>query len=235
MTLAALAADEQVWIYFEREWANLLSDRGNPPYMHMKEAMPLKGAFEGWEPEARDFLVYGLLGLIMEIGQNPRFRSFTCTIDLVAHKRWKAEKNLPLPERLCARLVFPKAYEWYSSFPDPILDSIDVFFDRNERFMGHIAGDWNNKKTQKTPPIWGLVRTIAPADMRQTPPLQAADMLAWARNRMAVVERNDKFSQLARDILNGPARTFIDLNEKALSSRRFPEGGIVRPLRKPGR
>jgi hypothetical protein len=217
VSLACLAADEDVWKYFEQEWAKILADRGGAKYMHMKEAMPLEDHFKDWRPDDRDSLVQGLTGLLMEVGRHRRFHSFTCTVDMEAHARWRVRNRLPAPARLCARVVFPAVINWYGEFPDIVLDSIDVFFDRNEPFIGHISADWNSKKIRQKFQVWHLVRTIAPAEMKLTPPLQAADMLAWATHRLtrkicptsndivvsrtySLTDRSDRFLSLATDI-----------------------------------
>jgi hypothetical protein len=203
----------------------------------MKEAMPLEGEFKGWSPENRDWLIQGLKDLILEFNQNPRFRVFTCAVDLEAHARWKHQQQHPSPERLCAKILFPRILDWYAGFPDPIVDGIELFFDRNERFMGHIQTDWNNKKLRKRVPMLELIRTIAPAEMRFTPPIQAADMVAWARNRLAVppdslnpfaikpiLSVGDNFSLMANQVFEATDKgQHYTLDETQLATRRFRE------------
>ena len=46
-----------------------------------------------------------------------------------------------------------------------------------------------------------LVRTIAPVAMKQTPPVQVADMVAWSRNRVEK-QTNDKFFAIASLIIH---------------------------------
>jgi hypothetical protein len=242
MTLAAIAADEATWSNFEPQWKYVLEDRGGASYSHMKEAMPLEGIFRGWQPENRDWLIQGLKDLIAEFNHAPKFRVFTCTVDLEAHARWKRQKQHPSPERLCARILFPRILDWYQRFPDPIVDVIEMFFDRNERFMGHIQTDWNNKKLRKRFPMLELIRTVAPAEMRLTPPIQAADMVAWARNRLAVppdslspfaikpvLSVGDNFSLMAKLIyLATDKGQHYTLDETQLATRRFPENNLKR-------
>jgi hypothetical protein len=237
MTLAAIAADEAAWSSFEPQWKYVLGDRGGASYSHMKEAMPLEGTFKGWTPENRDWLIHGLRDLISEFNHMPRFRVFTCTIDLDAHARWKRQKQHPSPERLCARILFPRILDWYVEFSDPILDTLEIFFDQGEPYMGHIQNDWNNKKLRQKLPVLELIRTIAPADMRLTPPIQAADMVAWARNRLAVPSDllsplaikptfsvRDKFSLMAKLIYAATQKgSHYTLDEKQLATRRFPD------------
>ena len=235
ITLAAIAADEKLWLDFESQWKLVLVQRGNAPYAHMKEAMSLEGAFKGWTPFDRNWLIAGLNDLITEFSGRHRFQGFACTVDLEAHERWKRARSLPPPERLCARLIFPKIMDWYGTFPDLIMDSMEAFFDRNEGFMHHISSDWNNPKIRRKYPVWSLIKTIAPAHMKDTPPLQAADMLAWSRNRLANslpssplalkpdLSVTDNFSLIAKLIFSGAKVYHWTINERALATRSFPE------------
>jgi hypothetical protein len=232
MTLAAIAADEMLWEDFEGQWRFVLTDRGNAPYSHMQEAMALEGVFKGWDPKIRDLLVSGLGDLIAEFGHKPKFQVFTCTVDLEAHQRWKVVNRIPSPERLCTRIVFGRVLDWYGEFPDAILGAIEGFFDQNERFMTHLHGDWNNRQVRRRWPVWSLIRTIAAADMRFVLPLQAADMIAWARNRLASDRRTsrlaikpqlsvyDHFSVVAKSILSGPAGWHLTVDEHMLATAR---------------
>ena len=235
LTLSAVAADMKLWESLEDQWKYVLKDRGGAPYMHMKEAMPLKESFATWVPSNRDFLLNGLIALLAEFSHKPRFAFFTCTVDLEAHRRLRKIKYIPPPERLCSRIVFPKLLDWYGAFSDPILDVIEVYFDRNEKFIGHIQRDWENKKIRRENPVWDLIRTIAPADMRITPPLQVADMIAWSRNRLAApiaganplvikpsVTVKDYFSVLARRIIHGQLPDHnVDVTEQIMATQEY--------------
>ena len=128
---------------------------------------------------------------------------------------------------------------WYGEFPDKILDSMEVFFDRNEGFMHHISADWSNKKIRRKNPVWDLIKTIAPADMAQTPPLQGADMIAWARNRLSPgpslsplelkpeLSITDHFSARANLIFTTTRIFHWTVDERALLTVRFPEGETI--------
>jgi hypothetical protein len=240
MTLAAIAADEPIWQDIEDQWRTVLKIGGNAPYCHMKEAMALQGAFEGWTPKDRDFLLHGLASLLSEFGAKPRFSSFTCTVDLDAHRRWKKVNRIPPPEKLCTRSVLPRILDWYAGFPEPIVDAVELFFDRNEKFMGHVLKDWNNKKIRRLQPVWDLIRQVAELEMRRSPAVQMADMIAWSRNRLApppignslalkpstVV--NDQFDVLASLIFNtarmrSPQIHHVEIGEQLIATRKFRE------------
>ena len=64
MTLAAFAANDSVWADFEAGWLELLKEHPlHPAYMHMNEAMQLRGEFasqKGWTLDAARLLVISL-------------------------------------------------------------------------------------------------------------------------------------------------------------------------------
>lgn len=224
MTLAAIAADESVWGQFEDEWDTVLRDRGNPGYTHMKEAMPLRGAFSGWTEQKRDYLLDGLQAKLSAYATSERrFKVFTCTIDLAAHRRHR-RMNPVRPEYICTDQVFQKVLAWYRDFPDLILAPMELHFDRSEKFKSRLYREWNDPRNRAKEPFWGMVRSIAESDMRKSPALQGADMVAWARNRLESMPTGhelalkpdhhirDAHGLLAHRILAGVDRDYSHVN-----------------------
>src|SRR5437588_742726 len=150
----------------------------------MTDLMALERDFKDWTIDKRDHLVDGLLNVFLEFREHPRVRSFACTVDLVAYRKWKQYRNLPPAARICARSAFPQMTAWYEKLPDLILEAIEAYFDRNEPFMRHIEPDWRSKELIKRYPGWGLVKTIVPVGMEHSPAIQMADVIAWGRNRL---------------------------------------------------
>ena len=184
LTLASLVSDENTWTEIEAAWEGVRKERGNPPSIHMTDAMALRGAFKNWTKDDRDHLIDGLLNVLLFF-RGRQIRSFTCSIDLAAYKRLTATRNLPSPERLCARMVFPHAINWYAELPGVEIGHFCAYFDRNEKFMRHIEQDWRSKEIRKRYPKWSLVKEIAQVDMDSSPRLQMTDVVAWGRNRLA--------------------------------------------------
>jgi hypothetical protein len=237
MTLACLAGDDKAWSEIEQAWDKVRKDRGNPAYMHMNEAMSLSKEFENWKAEARDFLVDGFLGVFSEFRNHPRLFSFSCTVDLVAHERWKLLRQHPPPARLCARVVFGHCFHWFQELPSPILDNMEFYFDRNELYMRHVYADWKSRRIRQQHPIWELVRTIAPAVMEITPALQMVDMIGWGRNRLAATGTNWRADPLYPAALRSCSTIRFHhriANEETLSSAAFPAEGVdrINPQRK---
>jgi hypothetical protein len=202
LTLGAVAGDEQVWSKLQSDWVALLTREG-AAYMHMREAMSREDEFYGWLEEKRNYLVDALLTLVRihQKESDGRLRMFTASVDMVAYDEISARRWLPSPARMCIRGIYPKIYEWYMGFPEPILDVIELYFDRSEEFMQHLDEDWKSDEYRKRHPQWDLIRTIAPVVMKTTPPMQVADMVAWSRNR---VEKKtfDQFFALASLIIH---------------------------------
>lgn len=185
LTLAAVAGDEAVWAKLEADWLAFLSKHGLT-YTHMKEAIARKDAFQGWPKDKRDWFLNGLITFFKLHQRDSGFRlkAFTSTVDLEAHREFSHIPGLPPPARMCVRGIVPKVFDWYSAFPDKILDVMEFYFDRDEPFMQHIDTDWKSATFRSRYPSWGLIRTIAPVAMQITPGIQVADLFAWARTRI---------------------------------------------------
>ena len=100
-------------------------------------------------------------------------------------------------------------------FPDIILDKIDIFYDRGEQFLRHIDHLWRGGTTSKHP-FWQLVNTVAPAKMRETPPLQAADMIAWSSNRLLAGPRNERIDEVCQHVIEATAGWHLILDAPGL-------------------
>lgn len=221
VTIAGFAGEEEVWSYFDQEWNGILSDRGNPPYMHMADAIQHKRNFESWDADKTDFLIQGLIGLLQEVtvGQK-KFCGFSCTVDLAAHSKWKARNHIPPIAQLCANLSFAKTFDWYGGFPDLIISSFDIFFDRGDPFLNVLMQQRNDRRIKKEHPWWDLVRTIEPAEMQKTPALQAADLLAWSHNRLKSNGPSGWAGRLASQIAGSVQFWHFDLTAEILASQK---------------
>jgi hypothetical protein len=187
ITLASIAADEVTWGELESRWEEVRVARGNPLYVHMTDlmALPMRGIYKEWSRDDRDYLMDGVLNALLSFRGNPNMFSFTCSINLRDYDGVRSEKRLPVPERMCARMVFPHVVEWYSKLPRVDIGKLEACFDRGEKFMRHIEQDWTNKQVRDRYPGWEVVGSINQAIMEKTPPLQITDVAAWGRNRLA--------------------------------------------------
>jgi hypothetical protein len=187
LTLAAVAADENTWARFESLWEEVRQSRGNPPYIHMTDLMALGGIYKelGWDEEQRDYLVDGLLNVLLSFRGAERLFSFSFSINLPDYEEVRIQRSLPKPERLCARMVFPAVMEWYYKDLQGVdIGKVEAYFDRNEKFMRHVEPDWRNPQIRKRHPHWELVGSITQATMERTTALQITDVIAWGRGRL---------------------------------------------------
>jgi hypothetical protein len=230
-TLLGLAAEEDTWAYFENAWQQILSERGNPGYFHMADAMAKDekrakdSPFRGWPEQKIDFLVQGLIGVLRSMLRF-RFKAFRCSVEITPYKLWKPILKLDEIPRLSAKWMFRHMYTWYGDFPNTVLSKIDVFFDRNEEFLKHIYRDWTDRRIRRKQPWWSLVNTVAPANSQLTPPLQGADMLAWSHNRLLSGPPDQRIDAIARDVVESPPCLHLVIDEQAI---RKTQGSIVLP------
>jgi hypothetical protein len=227
LTIAGFAAEGCAWRYFEREWNKILLDRKAPDYMHMAEAIPHRKAFAGWDAPRTEFVIQGLIGLLMEVNQSKKFCGFRATVDLGAHKKYRSENNIPSVARLCANLALYRIWCWYSGFSDLILTPFEIVFDRGDPFLDVLMRQWNNREIRTDQPWWGLIRTIAPGEMKSTPPLQAADMLAWSHNRLKTFGASGWAGRIASQIVNSVECWLSDLGDDTLAGRKFPDANAL--------
>src|SRR5947208_13329930 len=64
------------------------------------------------------------------------------------------------------------------------------FFDRDESFIKHLERIWSRNKHDAS--SWAAyISTVAPVEMNEVLPVQAADLLAWSVNRYFALEEQD--------------------------------------------
>jgi len=197
ITLGSVAATEQYWSAVEPEWLDVLAQHGAPP-IHMKDMLSRRKDFKGWDDFRIYRLAHHLVNTLEAVRDHPEMWTAACTVDVDSHGVIKRHRRLPSPERICAFVLFPRMYDWYMgrSISTGESRSVDVWFDQNEKFRGHVVSLWNNKKFRRRHPGWEIVRGIREASYKGTPPLQIADMAAWSINRLGS-HSGDEWSKLA--------------------------------------
>lgn len=199
VTLAGYAGTPDFWAYFEACWKSVLAGDGHRPsasYLHMSEANALWGEFsaeKGWT-ERKVQALLGDVAQSLSAGWDEyrdHFIGVSCTVRLDDYER--ALLALPQlekkePEAICVDYCVTPALQVLPEAPVGRgilgkLGSVELYFDRNEEFHHKVNRMWGNKKfSQRSKPL-RLVHQIGQVDMKKTPPLQAADYLAWLTNR----------------------------------------------------
>jgi hypothetical protein len=115
MTLAAIAANDQMWEEFETIWAQIMD--GYTPkgkYVHMREIYRLEKAFDknlGWDHTTAFGLANQCLVYMSNLDKS-RLRMFYCSVDLRAWRKLREETyQMPDPVWRCA-ISFALKLSW---------------------------------------------------------------------------------------------------------------------------
>lgn len=212
ITLAGYVATPEVWAAFESDWRAVLDDASGRPTcscLHMADAKALQGDFSpelGWTEQGVDVLIGALFNRCfsprgMHVDLTNALVGAACSVDLEAYARVCQQYphfSEKLPEALCVDHVVGVAIQRLVGDQDRMAwedlhsrrQSIELFFDRNEPFRHQIQRVWQARRWKhRTKPL-KLVHNIQGSD-RHTPPLQAADFLAWHANRDMCSESGD--------------------------------------------
>lgn len=198
ISLAGYAGPPDFWAYFEERWKSVLAGDGQRPvarYLHMRDANALRGEFSpenGWTKLAVTALIDDVMKCLNAASNEhgDRVSGVSCTVRLDDYER--ALSVLPQlqnkePAAICVDNCVTVALQLLPEAPEGQgilgkLDSIELYFDRNERFLHKINRIWNRPYAKRSKPLQ-LVHRIVSVDMKSTYPLQAADFLAWHTNR----------------------------------------------------
>jgi hypothetical protein len=158
----------------------------------MRELRGLRKGFDrrlGWTHDNAFALVTKCLMYLQTLDKK-RFKMFYSWADLAAWKKLRGETyQIPEPVQLCNQYCAESILAWYVTHYPDVIDEAHYHFDRAEQFKGSFEKKWNDEKDRAhengdlSP--WSVIRKIEEVDMRRTPGIQAADILAWAANREA--------------------------------------------------
>ena len=154
MTLAAVAANDEMWGEFEAAWEKILGEHiPKAKYIHMREIFRLIEGFDsslGWDHNLAFGLVNKCLGY-MSLLDKKRFRMFYCSVDLKAWRKLRAETyQMPDPVDMCNKFCSELVLGWYLlHYPDILdihRDRVKYFFDRHEYFENPFKEKWNTER-----------------------------------------------------------------------------------------
>lgn len=225
LTLAGYMASDAFWVDFQLKWERMLQERyPMAPWLHMWELLGHEDPFtriNGWtDDKISELVVDGALGLLQSLDKKA-FRAFVYSIDVTAHARLGVEGyRIGDPSTICAHSCIGAACDWYSSNHDP--DLVYIYYDRGETFFEPVRRQWLKSQNPKMKIVagdfWGWVGDIHDANMRVTPAIQAADLIAWARSReLSNKERPYRhLAQIARQVI---PHSFWMLDEETMRKK----------------
>lgn len=206
VTLAGFAADDALLPAFDRDWQAVLDDDRERPrakYLHMKELRKKEGIFSpssGWNDQRRIKLVIDLLQYMQTLDKK-RCRLFGCSLDLRAHRQAIADGcRLAHPMKICNHFVPQLALAWFvQEFPGFISEA-HFYFDVKEPFRHYFEKLWEQKKRDRLDEnreAYQLIKSVGVVDARDTPAMQAADLMAWGMNRTLTAKEGEFMKHLA--------------------------------------
>lgn len=213
VTLAAFARSDWAWADFEKGWNETLKTGFRPvDYMHMIEALGLRyrSPFSyalGWKRE----YVWDLVGKLLVFPgglEKGRITMHSCVIDMNAWRELTAGGcKIPSEIDLCNRYVSGLiaaifAGQVLRQAPSDTFyiaqdDLLNFVFDFNEDFYEPFRKYVIEEKGKGESTIWHLVDGIGEGEMRTTPGIQAADVLAWSSNRENTVAEGEEGKHIA--------------------------------------
>lgn len=191
LTLGAVAASDSVWVELEDDWNGFLAEHDPPAaYMHLVEAVPLRGEFskaKGWTDDKVFGVINSLLSLLTGVVKT-KYMHITVTVDMAAYRKLEAEGyQMDSPADLCITTCVMGLFDWYLHQYQGLDLEAYYYFDTGEPFEPILKAKWEREleASQKTGAysFWSHIKHIGPAQMKCTAGLQVADMLAWATNR----------------------------------------------------
>jgi hypothetical protein len=220
LTLAGFMASDPFWGEFQNRWDAMLRNRYPvAPYIHMSEILARVDPFEreaGWTDGKIESLVWDATGVLTESDKG-RFRSFVCRIDIKAHAKLLSEGYvLQDPSVICAECCLAPAMTWYiETFG---FEFAYVFYDQGEPFFKNFRHEWSVKHTPRGRvsvwPFWDMFADVSEKDMRDHPPIQSADIVAWAESRSTSSRKSVlKYRELARLIRSTVPQSGLVIDE----------------------
>jgi Protein of unknown function (DUF3800) len=237
ITLAAVASTDEIWELLETEWDKIM--RGHTPqgsYIHMKEVYRLEKAFDkslGWNHDNAFGLVNKCLVVMSHLPKD-RFRVFYCSVHLAAWQKLRAETyQMPDPVEMCNTFCSEFILTWYALhynpktlIMDPRSDSVRYYFDKNEYFFQPFYDKWkletNTSDATGRWSVWNAIEAVVPVEMRKTPGIQAADIIAWGRNRETFAKEGDIASHLAHILRQVTPTSYVIWDEAKLRQQYKP-------------
>lgn len=189
--------------------------------MHVTDAIALQGEFskaKGWTDRKIEVLMNQFAAFLSQQDKK-RFHAFISVLDINAREKLVGTgAQIPKPEVICSETCTGCVLLWATSrCPTDTrteVHTMDFFFDRGEKFKYPFERACREGKKSKNG-IWHLVNTVAEAEMKLTPGIQAADMLLWA-DRMEYGKRFPSAHQIFKSVI--PCDR-IEINEEWLRKK----------------
>lgn len=176
LTLGGIFAADPIWVGFKSKWCEALK-RHHVPYSHMRELLGNYGPFTGWSECQKVDFVLDLLRCLTHEGRG-NFIACSSTVYMPDFRRIATGRAVKPAEAVCIDFCMTHVF----GHPDFVNGRAEVFFDKGEEFIRWLERIWSKNKSNAS--SWAAyISKVAPAEMIEAVPIQAADLLAWGANR----------------------------------------------------
>jgi hypothetical protein len=198
ITLAGLSGSFNAWTMLEERWARAVapwkSPRASPTFKswHSNDAFSLHGEFDkanGWNEKESWRVAHAIFNDCLSPvcwGKKKEFCVASATVEMDAYRRACNEfqdlRKVKPAEALLVDFVLSQAI-WLlpaNESGDGYDGKIELYFDRNERFMRQIHPVYRRRKKHW---VGGLLASVAQSASEEFVALQATDVVAWTTNR----------------------------------------------------
>jgi hypothetical protein len=202
VSVAGFVAPEEVWKDFDFQWDASLKAH-HAPFLHMREFAHFRGAFVGWSEDQRRALLSSLLQTIVD----HNLVAVGAAIDVVAFKQLPEEQRIGFvdPFVCCVQEI-----AWGFALLGRGFGGCAAVFSQQDEFAGTTNLIWSHFRASRRD--FESLGPIRFDDMRSSPGLQAADLLAY--------EIRHFYETRAKDPASKPRHPFATIVEDQLSRGR---------------
>jgi hypothetical protein len=191
VSLAVVSATKDEWIPFEIAWRKMLK-KHRLDYLHTTDAVAGQGIYKNLKAEEREYFLRDCVKIAAKysaratIDSVPGKFGIFCFVVSIVLKDFIAEyKKNPLAGDNADQALFRQALGevllWSEN--QAACDTCHFFFDQGEPYYGHLRHLLDNKKAKEQAYLLNKVVQRSEANSRFFPPLQLADLYAWAQSR----------------------------------------------------
>jgi hypothetical protein len=193
ISIATVSGMGKQWKRFDTAWKKVLY-KYRADYLHTTDAVSLRGDFtseKGWSDTRVDAFIGDCVDVIRSHifipdgtpGRRPMMGLYPVTLTIPFDDWLRVKATVPeLPEtieEICATESVSFVLRWGRSIG---AKKYELYFDRGERFYGHVLDRWKNPKAKRDIGIMKDVISVGESISRVVPALQMADLFAWGVN-----------------------------------------------------
>jgi hypothetical protein len=205
--MAAFVGEDAQWGAFDKAWQAALAAH-EAPYLHMREFAHRTGAFKGWTEERRRGLLSAAVGAI----NDARLEAIAVAMSVSDFRALNAEEQVMFQDPFFSCFQEVSYGVQIMSDRTPAPEKIRVVFSLQDDFGPKLRKLWT--ALQQRSKVLSTKAELQFDDMRQTPGLQAADLLAYELRHFY-----DMRQKRPADISRWPFRALVWHQYRVLGTR----------------